>query len=65
MSWSGNFLVRNPEKIALKNPNKVPEICWNYMQRVEVGSYSGGKVAKFELGLFGYSAYDAAPFFAT
>jgi len=55
---------RNPEKIALKNKNDVPQLLWDFMQRFAIVS-GATKEEKFAQGLFGYTAYDAIQFFDT
>ena len=57
------FPYEEPERLVLKNPGEVPDLCWNYMQRFEVSTDCGCKEARFAQGLFGYSAYDAVQFF--
>lgn len=41
----------------------VPDLVWDYMQGYAVEP--GGKEATFAQGLYGYTAYDAIPFFET
>lgn len=53
---------RNPEKISIRSAGEVPALLWEYMQQFEI-SEGGTKEEKFAQGLFGYSAYDAVPFF--
>ena len=52
------------ERIALKNPNEVSRLLWNFMQNFEIKK-SETKEAKFAQGLFGYTTYDAVQFFDT
>ena len=51
-----------PTKRTLEN-TAVPELVWDYMQGYAVEA--GAKEAKFAQGLYGYTAYDAIPFFET
>ncbi len=51
-----------PKQISL-DENAVPDLVWNYMQGYEVEA--GVKELKFAQGLYGYTAYDAIPFFET
>ena len=52
-----------PKRISLED-NAVPDLVWNYMQGYEVKD-GGEKELKFAQGLYGYTAYDAIPFFET
>ena len=52
-----------PKRISLEE-NTVPDLVWNYMQGYEVKD-GGEKELKFAQGLYGYTAYDAIPFFET
>lgn len=52
-----------PKRISLEE-NAVPDLVWNYMQGYEVEA-GGEKALKFAQGLYGYTAYDAIPFFET
>lgn len=54
----------NPEKVAIKNPDEVPDQLWDFMQRFELGTVAG-KPANVAQGLFGYTTYDAVQFFDT
>jgi anthranilate synthase component 1 len=51
-----------PTQRTLEN-TAVPELVWEYMQGYEVET--GTKETKFAQGLYGYTAYDAIPFFET
>ncbi len=51
-----------PTKSTLENTD-VPALVWDYMQGYAVDS--GPKETKFAQGLYGYTAYDAIPFFET
>ncbi len=55
---------QKPEKIALKNTNEVPQLLWDFMQKFEIKK-GETKEEKFAQGLFGYTTYDAVPFFDT
>ncbi len=55
---------RNPEKIAIKKVNEVPQLLWDFMQRFEVQK-NEDKETRFAQGLFGYTTYDAVQFFDT
>lgn len=52
-----------PERISLED-NAVPDLVWNYMQGYDVEA-GCEKELKFAQGLYGYTAYDAIPFFET
>lgn len=59
---------RNPEKIALKNKNEVPQLMWEFMNKFEISKASPEKgglegASKFAQGLYGYTSYDAVMFF--
>jgi anthranilate synthase component 1 len=49
-----------PKQIQL-DTQTVPEVIWDYMQQYMVET--GDKVLKMAQGLFGYTAYDAIPYF--
>lgn len=53
---------QTPEKVAI-NGADVPALIWNYMQDFEITT--NDKVELFAQGLFGYTSYDAIPFFET
>ncbi|RTL56691.1 MAG: anthranilate synthase component I family protein [Sphingobacteriales bacterium] len=53
-----------PEKIPLSGQTPVQEVVWNFMQRFEVAPVNN-KTVKSAQGFFGYTAYDAIPFFDT
>lgn len=55
---------RNPEKMALKNKNDVPQLLWQFTQQFEVKK-GNSREEKFAQGLFGYTTYDAVQFFDT
>lgn len=52
------------EKISLDGSVKVPQLMWEFMQRFDVQA-GPDREEKFAQGLFGYTAYDAVPFFET
>jgi anthranilate synthase component 1 len=52
-----------PQQIGLGKDACVPDLVWSYMQGYNVEA--GEKQLKFAQGLFGYTAYDAIPFFET
>ncbi|MFM2232479.1 MAG: hypothetical protein RJB31_1180, partial [Bacteroidota bacterium] len=51
-----------PSKRTLENTD-VPSLVWEYMQGYAVEA--GAKETKLAQGLYGYTAYDAIPFFET
>jgi anthranilate synthase component 1 len=53
---------RKPEKMAIQNPNEVPQLLSDFMQQFDVGA-NEIKEARFAQGLFGYTSYDAVQFF--
>jgi anthranilate synthase component 1 len=55
---------QEPEKELIQNVHAAPDRIWSYMQQYEmIGAEN--KEAKFAQGLYGYTAYDAIPFFDT
>jgi anthranilate synthase component 1 len=52
----------NPEKISFKNKQEVPGLLWDFMNRFSFEKTTG-KQEKFAQGLFGYTSFDAIPFF--
>ena len=59
---------QNPERVAIKSINDVPQLLWDFMQKFDVqkASPAGGGLEgapKFAQGLFGYTTYDAVQFF--
>ena len=53
---------QEPEKELIQNVHAAPDRIWSYMQQYEmIGAEN--KEAKFAQGLYGYTAYDAIPFF--
>ncbi|MES2005286.1 MAG: anthranilate synthase component I family protein [Bacteroidota bacterium] len=55
---------QKPERIAITNTSDVPAQLWSFMQGFQVHEPSV-KEGKFAQGLFGYTAFDAVPFFDT
>ncbi len=55
---------QKPEKTAVDNITRVPELLWNFMLQFDIKK-SETKEAKFAQGLFGYTTYDAVQFFDT
>jgi anthranilate synthase component 1 len=55
---------QEPEKEIIKNVHDAPDRIWAYMQQYEMKG-AGEKEASFAQGLYGYTAYDAIPFFDT
>lgn len=53
---------RNPEKTTIKDNTVIPDLLNEFMQRFEINS-NGTKEEKFAQGLYGYTTYDAVPFF--
>ena len=52
---------QDPVQVDLKKDSSVPDLIWEYMQGYEIKNTS--KELKLAQGLFGYTAYDAIPFF--
>jgi anthranilate synthase component 1 len=55
---------QEPEKETIKNVHDAPDRIWAYMQQYEMKA-AEVKEAAFAQGLYGYTAYDAIPFFDT
>jgi len=55
---------QEPEKETIKNVHDAPDRIWSYMQQYEMQS-TNKKEASFGQGLYGYTTYDAIPFFDT
>ncbi|HEY8387867.1 MAG TPA: anthranilate synthase component I family protein [Parasegetibacter sp.] len=53
---------QNPLRTAIQNPENVPDLLWDFMQRFEVEPAPDKQVRAVQ-GLFGYSTYDAVQFF--
>lgn len=53
-----------PEKMNITQQTSIPDVVWNFMQRFEV-TPAENKVVKNVQGFYGYTAYDAIPFFDT
>ncbi len=51
-----------PEKIEMKRETRITDLVWNFLQQLDIikGSCSEERFAQ---GLYGYTAYDAIPFF--
>lgn len=54
--------AQKPECLTVKNKKDVPTLLWDFMKRFENVS-ADCKEAKFAQGLYGYTAFDAVPFF--
>src|SRR5436190_8019176 len=52
------------EKIKIGNPNDVPGLLWDFMQRFDIKE-KAVKPANTAQGLFGYTSFDAVQFFDT
>ncbi len=52
---------REPERIPLSKNDSVPQLLWNFMQSFDVET--GSRETVFAQGLYGYTAFDAVPFF--
>ncbi len=57
------FPGQDPIEAPIVENSSVPALVWEYMQSYEIKSTSKEKA--FAQGLFGYTAYDAIPFFET
>lgn len=55
---------QEPLKEMIKNVQDAPDRIWAYMQQFEI-AVSPEKEAAFAQGLYGYTTYDAIPFFDT
>lgn len=55
---------QEPLKEMIKNVQDAPDRIWAYMQQFEI-AVSAEKEAAFAQGLYGYTTYDAIPFFDT
>ena len=58
------YPAHQPEKQHLQKGQSVPEIIWHFMQQFNV-TEAKDKAVKIAQGLFGYTAFDAVPFFET
>lgn len=56
------FPGRKPEKITAADPLQVPAVMWEFMQQFEITD-DGSPEARFAQGLYGYTSWDAVPFF--
>ena len=54
--------LKVPERIPIKQLKKVPELIWDFMQRFEIKE-PAQKPINIAQGMFGYTTYDAIPFF--
>ena len=54
---------QDPQKETIENVQAAPDRIWAYMQEYQMENTS--KEAAFAQGLYGYTAYDAIPFFDT
>ncbi len=50
------------EKVDIQNPQDVPQLLWDFMQRFQLQE-AASKPVNVAQGLFGYSTYDAVQFF--
>lgn len=57
------YPTKDPVELELDRGKSVPDFVWEYMQGYDVQNTS--KELKYAQGLFGYTAYDAVPFFDT
>ena len=55
---------QEPQKETIQHVQDAPERIWAYMQHFDIAS-STEKEAAFAQGLYGYTTYDAIPFFDT
>ncbi len=51
-----------PQTETIPRPDKVPDRVWEFMQQFEIAR-TDSKQARFAQGLYGYTSYDAVPFF--
>jgi anthranilate synthase component 1 len=58
------YPTQEPEKETINNVHAAPDRIWAYMQQYEMTGDSI-KEAAFAQGLYGYTTYDAIPFFDT
>src|SRR5687767_1621710 len=56
--------LRVPEKIAITELKKVPALIWEFMQHFQINE-PAQKPVNIAQGMFGYTTYDAIPFFET
>src|SRR5450432_1324353 len=54
--------LKVPEKIPIRQLKKVPELIWDFMQRFYI-SEPAYKPVNIAQGMFGYTTYEAIPFF--
>ena len=55
---------QEPQKETIQNVQDAPDRIWSYMQHFDI-ALSTQKEAAFAQGLYGYTTYDAIPFFDT
>jgi anthranilate synthase component 1 len=58
------FPLKVPEKAAISPSKKVPQIVWEFMQNFQINE-PAQKPVNIAQGMFGYTTYDAIPFFET
>jgi anthranilate synthase component 1 len=58
------FPLKAPEKLTISQLKKVPEIIWEFMQNFQINE-PAKKPINIAQGMFGYTTYDAIPFFET
>jgi anthranilate synthase component 1 len=58
------YPTQEPEKETINNVHAAPDRIWAYMQQYEMKGDTI-KEAAFAQGLYGYTTYDAIPFFDT
>lgn len=51
-----------PERVQINEGSKVPDLIWEYMQRLEAAPVEDREL-KFAQGLYGYTCFDAVRFF--
>jgi len=54
--------AQTAERIKIDNPQEVPQLLWEFMQRFEIKE-AASKPVNVAQGLFGYTSYDAVQFF--
>jgi anthranilate synthase component I len=54
--------AQKPERLNIRNKKDVPALLWDFMKRFETAE-SASKEVKFAQGLYGYTSFDAVPFF--
>jgi anthranilate synthase component 1 len=56
--------LKNPEKISITGEKKIPALIWEVMQYFQIDEHAP-KPINIAQGMFGYTTYDAIPFFET